>query len=64
MTKKEINIGDVIRTPLISKHMGKPVMVSVKVQDIKISYGKTRYLISPVDGSGEVWVEIKDYEVV
>ena len=45
--------------------MGKPVMVSVKVQDIKISYiSKTRYLISPVDGSGEVWVEIKDYEVV
>lgn len=31
--------------------------VEVKVLDIKNSYGRTRYLVTPVKGSGEVWVE-------
>ena len=35
--------------------------VSITVLDIKSSYGQTRYLVQPVAGSGEVWVN--DYRV-
>lgn len=31
--------------------------VKVEVKDVKQSYGRTRYLITPIAGSGEVWVE-------
>ena len=31
--------------------------VSVKILDVKMSYGKTRFLITPLSGSGEVWIE-------
>jgi len=30
--------------------------VPVVIQDIKTSYGNTRFLVSPVGGSGAVWV--------
>ena len=33
------------------------LVVDVKVIDVKNSYGRDRYLISPVKGEGEVWVE-------
>lgn len=31
--------------------------VSIVILDIKMSYGRTRFLVSPVAGKGEVWVE-------
>lgn len=31
--------------------------VAVKVLDVKISYGKPRWLVTPVEGADEVWVE-------
>lgn len=31
--------------------------VYVIVKDIKVSWGKERYLVSPLYGVGEVWVE-------
>ena len=31
--------------------------VDVKVTDVKQSYGRTRYLVTPLAGEGEVWVE-------
>ena len=31
--------------------------IAVVITDIKTSYGKTRFLVSPVAGKGEVWVE-------
>ncbi len=31
--------------------------VEVKIIDVKKSYGRDRFLISPVSGKGEVWVE-------
>ncbi len=37
--------------------IAKDVMVQVKVLDIKRAYGKVRYLITPVKGSGELKVE-------
>lgn len=36
--------------------------VAVVVMDIKESYGKTRFKVSPVTGRGEIWVEsLLDY---
>lgn len=31
--------------------------VEVMLQDIKERWGHTRFLVSPVSGSGQVWVE-------
>lgn len=31
--------------------------VDVMVNDVKQAYGRTRYLVSPVAGRGQVWVE-------
>ena len=31
--------------------------IDVKVTDVKISWGKTRYEVTPISGSGNVWVE-------
>ncbi len=33
------------------------LIVSVVVLDIKERWGKTRWLVSPVTGKGQVWVE-------
>lgn len=33
------------------------VKFEVLVKDIKNSYGKTRYLIAPIAGRGEMWTE-------
>ena len=33
------------------------LIVEVKVLDYKNSYGKDRWLVTPISGSGEVWVE-------
>ncbi len=33
------------------------VWVNMKVVDVKQAYGKDRFLVIPVEGSGEVWVE-------
>lgn len=33
------------------------VNVRVLILDIKQSYGRTRYLVKPVAGEGEMWVE-------
>ncbi len=33
------------------------LIVSIVILDIKKSYGKLRFLVSPVSGKGEIWVE-------
>lgn len=49
---------------LINKWCGKNaqiyiggLLVDVIVKDIKQSYGRTRFLVAPVSGNGEIWVE-------
>lgn len=49
---------------LIKKYVGKTVIVrlggldvEVTVTDVKERWGRTRYFITPVAGSGEAWVE-------
>ena len=48
----------------LQKYIGKietinldGLMVKVMIKDVKNSYGKDRYLITPVEGSGEKWTE-------
>ena len=33
------------------------LIVNVKVLDIKTGWGKTRFLVQPVEGAGQIWVE-------
>ncbi len=49
----------------LEKYVGKIAIINedglkfeVEVKDIKTSYGRMRYLVSPVSGTGERWVEI------
>lgn len=32
--------------------------IKVIISDVKTSYGRDRFLVSPVSGSGQVWVEV------
>lgn len=48
----------------IAKFIGKEVlwragalMIRVKITDVKMSYGRTRYQIEPVSGNGSTWTE-------
>jgi hypothetical protein len=48
----------------VQQYVGKKAVVSlgglkieVKVLDVKNSYGRTRYQITPVSGEGQIWVE-------
>lgn len=36
--------------------------VGVRVLDVKTSYGCTRYLIAPIAGGGEAWIDAARFE--
>jgi hypothetical protein len=49
---------------LIEKYVGKGATIRVKnfkfevlINDVRTSYGKEQFLVSPMSGSGESWVE-------
>ena len=53
-----------IMKDLISQYVGKKAYIQVGglttevvVKDVKVSYGHTRFLVTPVSGNGEQWVE-------
>lgn len=33
------------------------LLIEVEIEDVKNSYGKNRYLVSPLAGGGRIWVE-------
>ena len=35
----------------------KELLIDIEIIDFKQSWGKNRYLITPIAGSGEIWVE-------
>lgn len=39
------------------------IKVAVRVLDVKTAYGCTRYLIAPLAGGGEAWVDAARFEV-
>ena len=48
----------------IQKYVGKTGLIQVRslkvevlIKDVKNTYGRNRYLISPIRGSGEMWIE-------
>ena len=51
-TKETMNLID--KQAVISLN-GLSLMV--KIMDVKTTYGKTRYLVTPLSGAGAVWVE-------
>ncbi len=50
---------------LYEKYVGKKglipatagILVEVTVKDVKTSYGQNRFLVTPIAGKGEAWVE-------
>lgn len=38
------------------------LMVGVRITDVKMAWGKLRFEVSPLAGSGSVWVESVDIE--
>lgn len=52
--KKEVN--DFVGKKVLV-NLGLSVKVEVKILDVKNTYGRTRYLITPISGTGEMWVE-------
>lgn len=49
---------------LIDKYVGKKAIIflggleiEVEILDVKLAWGKERYEVKPVAGSGKVWVE-------
>ncbi len=52
-------------TSQLSQYIGKEyparlipeLLVKVTIKDAKLSYGRIRYLVTPVSGEGEVWIE-------
>lgn len=34
-----------------------PMLIEVTVNDVKVSYGNVRFLVQPVAGQGEKWIE-------
>lgn len=48
---------------LIKKYVGKNATIAlggleveVKIKEVKMMYGKNQYLVSPLKGTGEKWV--------
>jgi hypothetical protein len=48
----------------LAKTIGREAILSsdklcftVQIQDAKLAYGNVRYLVSPVSGTGSVWVD-------
>lgn len=37
--------------------------IDVEVLDYKVSYGKERWLVTPLSGQGEIWVESFDSKI-
>ena len=52
MDNQEFYAGDIVHLEI-----GKNLFCEVKVLDIKRAYGHVRYLVKPVKGQGQIWVE-------
>jgi len=61
MNKKEFYVNDIALLKIREYHVesGEPlkVFVRVKILKVKSAYGNTRYVITPVDGIGEMTVQ-------
>lgn len=33
------------------------LIINIRILDVKRSYGRTRYLVTPLSGIGEIWTE-------
>ena len=53
--------GKVVLMPL-NKFGDKVAKFEVKILDTKYAYGKLRFLVTPVCGGGEFWIEARNLE--
>jgi hypothetical protein len=51
LTEQARKIGKIGELPF------KDMVVQVKILDFRLTYGRERWLVTPVSGSGKVWVE-------
>ena len=43
---------------------GKGLQFSVRIEDMRENWGKAQCLVSPMDGSGERWVDMTSLSVI
>lgn len=49
--------ADIGKSALVTIQKPVGITVLVEILDVKQSYGKTRWLVKPVNGEGDAWVE-------
>lgn len=54
---KELTIKNKLVGKRVDLCLKNGLIVTVRVLQHKFSYGNNRYLVTPVTGSGEVWVQ-------
>lgn len=42
---------------LIDLGTAEPMLVAVEIVNVKVAYGRPRYMVRPVEGQGANWVE-------
>lgn len=47
----------IIGTTALVRVEGTTFSVPMTISDVKVSYGNKRYLVSPVGGTGQAWVD-------
>jgi len=55
MSNPKENIGKTVAVELGN------LIVYIKILDHKVSYGRHRWFVTPVAGSGEVWIQDVDF---
>jgi hypothetical protein len=50
------NIGKICTMNIKPDRPAFPMYVQFRIMDYKTAYGQSRYLITPVSGTGEQWV--------
>jgi len=54
--KEQSKLIGQIKNYAVSNGSGK-MSVKVEILDVKSAYGRERFLIKPIKGEGEIWVE-------
>lgn len=55
-SKQKIQVGRKAMLEFRKAPVGK-VDVEVRIKDVKSAYGNERFLVSPISGKGEMWVQ-------
>lgn len=56
MDKEKAKIGKRAYLTMKCSHV-KGISVVVQILDVKFSYGTYRYKVTPIEGTGQIWVQ-------